>query len=131
MPITFTVTKEDILRSKVLNPGWYKAKITKVSQEPAKSDGGESTNTWVDLSVVSGPLQNDGSSPTDVPVRRCFSEKAPGFILPFLKALNTKVEAGGGQFDLERSVGREVMVYIKNREWQGSMQNDVADFRAV
>lgn len=130
MPLTFTVTREDMLRSKVLDPGWYKVKVKKVSQETAKSDG-ESTNTWVDMTVIGGPNQQDGTLPVDVPVRRCFSEKAPGFIVPFLTAMGAKIDQAGGTFDIEKAVGKELLVYVANRMWEGSLQNDVKDFKPV
>lgn len=128
MALTFKVTREDMLRSKVLNPAWYVAKVVKVWQETAKSDG-ESTNTWIEFSILSGPDQEDGSKANDTPVRRCFSEKAPGFILPYLKACGTQVKEGGGDYDIEKSVGIVMELYIVNRMWEGSMQNDVKDFR--
>jgi hypothetical protein len=128
MPLNFTVSREDILRSKVLDPGWYKARVTKVTQETAKSDG-ESTNTWVDFVVLAGPAQKDGSSPKDVPVRRCFSEKAPGFIVPYLTACGASIKAEGGQYDIEKSIGKEMNIYVANRMWEGNLQNDVKDFR--
>lgn len=129
MPMTFVVTRTDMLRSKVLDPAWYKVKVTKVSQEEANTDS--SMNTWIDFVVLSGPAQKDGSQPVDVPLRRCFNEKAPGFIVPFLSACGTKVGENGGNFDIERSVGREMFVYVKNRLWENNLQNDVADYRSV
>ena len=131
MPLFIKVTETDMLRGRVLVPGWYKARIEKVSQEVAKSDG-ESMNTWVDMTVVAGPQQKDGATPEKTPLRRCFSEKAPSFAIPFLKALSKgNLPPAGGAFDVEKAVGREVMVYVKNREYEGNLQNDPADFRAV
>lgn len=128
--LKFIVTEEDMLRSKVLDPSWYRAKVVKVTQETAKSDG-ESINTWVDFTVLAGPQQKDGTSPVKTPVRRCFSEKAPGFIVPYLKAAGATVKAEGGEYDIEKSIGREMDIYIANRMWENQMQNDVKDFRAV
>jgi len=119
-----------MLRSKVLDPGWYKARVTKVWQETAKSDG-ESTNTWVEFVVIGGPAQKDGSSPNDVPARRCFSEKAPGFIIPYLTACGAAIKQEGGEYDIEKSVGQEMSLYIKNRMWENNLQNDVTDFKAL
>jgi len=127
----FQVTREDMLRSKVLDPGWYPVIIKKVSQEKAKSDGGQSTNTWIDMTVLGGPDQQDGSRPNDTPLRRCFSEKAPGFIIPYLQACGASVKTEGGNYDIEKSIGKKIQAYVKNRLWEGNLQNDVVDFRAL
>ena len=119
----FQVSREDMLRSKTVEPGWYKARITKVSQEAAGTDG--STNTWVDFIITQdGPFK-------DVPVRRNFNEKAPGFIVPFVTALGTKVGENGGNFDIELSKGKEMLIYIKNGMWTNRPQNNVEDFKSL
>src|SRR5690242_13962949 len=109
MPLIFKLTREDMLRSKVLDPGWYRVKIKKVYQKIANDN--ESMNTWVELVVVAGPAQRDGSKVVDTPLKRCFSEKAPGFIVPFLQALGVTVTENGGDFDIEKTVGRELLAY--------------------
>lgn len=120
--LPFTITPEDMLRDKVLDPGWYPAKVKEVSQEPAKTDG--STNTIVDLTVASGP--NAG-----VPLRRYFSEKAPGFALNFIRSLGVALGPQGGTVDLSKAKGKVVEVYVKNETWEGRLRNSVEDFRAV
>ena len=129
MPIPFTVTREDLLRSKTLDPGWYKATIKKIWQEP--SNAGDSTNTWAEFSVVEGPAQKDNSNPQGTPLRRCFSEKAPGMIVPFLVAMGAKVTENGGTFDVEKGVGRDILVYNENKMYEGRMLNNVSDFKAI
>ena len=47
MPIKFTVTREDMLRSKVLDPGWYKMKVTRVWRFSAASSAPEIANTAI------------------------------------------------------------------------------------
>jgi hypothetical protein len=126
--LPFIITERDILRSKVLDPGWYKVRVDKVSQEPSADQS--STNTWIDLTTLDGPLQKDGSSPTKVPLRRCFSEKAPGFAINYIKACGGTVGAQGGTIDMKKSEGKTIMAYVANRLWDGNMQNDVKDFRA-
>lgn len=129
MAVKFTVTREDMLRSKILDPGWYRMRVKKVWQEA--SAAGDSTNTWVEFTVISGPAQKDHSDAKDTPVRRCFSEKAPGFIVPFLKAAGAQVAADGGDFDVEKSVGKEMGVYIENKMYENKPQNNAADFKAA
>lgn len=129
MPLFFQVTREDMLRGKILDPGWYKAKVTKVSQDP--SNAGDSTNTWVNFTILGGPEQKDKSNPAETPVRRCFSEKAPGFIVPFLAACGAQVGQNGGNFDIEKSVNKEMLIYVGNKMYENKPQNDVSDFKAL
>lgn len=125
--LKFTVTREDMLRSKIVDPGWYKAKVSNVTQEP--SNAGDSTNTWIHFTILGGPPQKDKSNIVDTPVRRCFSEKAPGFIVPFLIACGANVTEDGGDFDLEHARGKEMMIYIKTGMYEGKPQNNVEDFK--
>lgn len=120
MPLTFTVTREDMMRGKTVDPGWYKAIIKNVSQEPANTDG--STNTIVDFVVLEGPFK-------DVPLRRFFSEKAPGFIVPFLVACGAPVGEQGGTFDVEKCKGKTIQVYVINEMYNNRSTNKVEDFR--
>lgn len=122
MPLTFTITREDVLRGKIVDPGWYKCNITKTSQEPAGTDG--STNTWIDLTILEGPFK-------DVPLRRVFNEKAPGFAISFIVALGGKVTEEGGSFDMERAKGKQVLAYVKNGMYNNRPQNQVEDFKPV
>ena len=128
-PLTFVVTREDMLRSKTLDPGWYKAKVKRLWQEP--SNAGDSTNTWLEMIVIAGPEQKDKSNVADTPVRRVFSEKAPGMIVPFLKACGAQVGENGGNFDLNKCVGRELLFYNETRMWEGKPQNSAVDFKSV
>ena len=121
---TLVITREDLLRGKVLTPGWYKLTIKSVDEKAAGGDG--SMNTNVSL-VVSQPGEFEG-----VPLKRVFNEKAPGFAIPFIQALSgERISEEGGTFDLSNAVGREVYGYVKTRMWQERPQNDVADFLPV
>lgn len=122
MPLTFSISREDMLRSKVVEPGWYNCIIKGVSQEAASTDG--STNTIVDFVVIDGPQK-------DVPLRRYFSEKAPGFAVNFFKACGAQIGEQGATFDVEKSIGRKMQVFVKNEEYGGSMRNRVEDFRPM
>jgi hypothetical protein len=129
MPLKFIVTREDMLRGKILDPGWYKVRVSKATQEP--SSAGDSTNTWIHFTVLGGPEQKDKSKIVETPLRRCFSEKAPGFIVPYLVACGAKVNEDGGEFDVEKSVGKELMVYVKTGMYENKPQNNVEDFKAI
>lgn len=120
--LSFVITREDMLRSKVIEPGWYKVVIKNVTQEPAKTDG--STNTWVDMVITDGPSK-------DVPLRKNFSEKAPGFAVPFLAALGTSVGEQGMTVDMSLAKGKSLLVYVLNKSYNNQMQNSVEDFKSL
>lgn len=122
MPLTFTVSREDLLRGKTIEPGWHKMLIKNVTQEPASTD--QSTNTIIDFTVVDGQFK-------DVPLRRYFSEKAPGFIVPFLIACGAPVGEQGGTFDLERCKGKMILGYVINEMYNNRPTNKVEDFRPI
>lgn len=123
MPI-LVITREDLLRGKLVNPGWYKMRIKSIEDTAAGTDG--STNTNVSF-VITQP-----GDFIDVPLRRVFNEKAPGFAVTFIESITGKhLDPNGGSFDLSNSVGREVFGYIKNSMWQGRARNEVDDFLPV
>ena len=122
MPLSFVITREDVLRTKTIEPGWYKVIVKNVTQEPAKTDG--STNTWIDMTIAEGPNK-------DVPLRRNFNEKAPGFALPFIVALGGTISDQGATFDMERAKGKSLMVYVSNGMYNNKLQNNVDDFKAA
>ena len=123
MPMTFTVSREDMLRGKTVDPGWYKTIIRNVSQEPASTDG--STNTIIDLIITDdGPFK-------DVPLKRFFSEKAPGFAIPFLIACGAKVGEQGVTVNMEHCKGKTIMTYVGNGMYNNRPTNNAEDFRPV
>lgn len=120
-----TITQDDINRSKILEPGWYQTEITACEDTLAKSD--KSTNTTLSFKVLSGAFKG-------AIVYRLFNEKAPGFAIPLLKALGVEIgEVGesGREFDLDATVGRRIEVYVKNREYEGQIRNEVVDYRPL
>jgi hypothetical protein len=118
------ITREDLLRSKVVAPEWYPTEITKVDEHPSKA--ADSINWDVTLKILAPP-ECEG-----VTIIRTFNEKAPGFAVNFLKACGAKIdEATGGEFDMQAAVGRKVLTYVKNETWQGTMRNKAEDFRPV
>ena len=121
MPTPFGVSKEDILRSKIVTPGWYAAVVKSVAQKAAKTDG--STNTIISFKVVGGTY--DG-----VPIDTLFSEKAPGFAVPLMEALlGRKISPDGEQVDFEKAVGKEILIYVKNGMFNNRPKNEIEDYR--
>lgn len=118
----FKITQDDLNRSKVVEPGWYPVEVKDYTESVAKTDG--STNATIEMGILEGPFKG-------AVLYRLFNEKAPGFIIPFLRALGVDVPEDGGEFDLSATVGRRLRVYVKNEEWQGQIKNRVEDFRPL
>jgi hypothetical protein len=120
MPI-IGFTDRDILRGKVITPGWYRVKIEGVGEAPSK-DGG-STNYPVEATTLKNA--DDGSSDfTGVPLDWNFNSKAIGFATGFLAALGVDVKAGQ-RYDLANSAGKEIEVFVENDTYQGRLVNRV------
>lgn len=118
----FRVSQEDINRTKLVDPGlWYPCKVTGVSEK--LSAKGDSMNTTVDLLVTSGPFAG-------VIFYRLFNEKAPGMVIPFLKAFGVEV-VPDEEYDLNATIDRFVNVFVNHREYNGKMYNDVVDFKPM
>lgn len=112
-------TKEDLLRGKKVDPGWYNVKVTGVKPYEAKSDG--SQNWDVEMKIIGGPFEG-------VPVKKTFNEKAPGFAIRFAAAFGYKPSPDGGEIDLEKTVGRSLKIYIKNDMYNGRPTNKIEDY---
>ena len=117
-----TITEEDLLRSKIVTPGWYKAVVKDINQEQAAD--GQSLNTIVDIIVT-----EDGEF-KGVPLKRYFSEKAPGFSVTFFEACGAKI-AAGSSYAWEPCKGKTLQVYVINGEYRGRKTNVAEDFRPV
>lgn len=123
MPARFSVTREDQLRSKTVQPGWYPCVVKEVEQKAAKTDG--STNTNVTFVITGGPF--DG-----VPVMRVFSEKAPGFAISFIQAIiGRPIKPEGEDFDFDAAKGKKINVYIVNEMYQNRPVNRAEDFQQL
>jgi hypothetical protein len=117
------VTREDMLRSKTVKPGWYRATVKRVGEKPAKTDG---STTWpIDFTLLSeGEFQG-------VPVSTVFSEKAPGFAIKFIEACGGKVGPDGGEMELSRAEGKELEIFIDNDLYDGRLTNKIKDYRSI
>lgn len=116
--------ERDLLRGRIITPGWYRVRIESVGEAPAKaSEKGPSTNYPVEGTVLfhgdSGDTEFAGT-----PVDWNFNSKAIGFAVGFLQAFGVEVKAGT-RFDLNSASGREVDVYIENDTWQNRTVNRI------
>lgn len=123
MPV-ISISEKDLLRGKIITPGWYRVKIASVGEAPAKaSEKGPSTNYPVEGTILfngdTGDTQFAG-----FPLDWNFNSKAIGFTIGYLEAFGVEVKAGT-RFDLKSSEGRELDVFVENGEWQGRLVNRV------
>lgn len=118
--LRFQVTPQDVKRSKIVRPGWYLAKVTKVALEDAKD--GQSKNIVLDLEGLEGEA-------TGVPFKTWVSEKAPGLAVPIIRAFGGQVsEETGSDFDFEACMGQTVRIEIITDKYQGRPNNKINDW---
>ena len=126
MPMSFSITKEDLMRSKAVKPGLYLLTIKNISQGPGKNDP-SSTVTTIDFEIkdsTAGDKEFIG-----VPVKHWISEKAAGYASGFFEAVTGKKITDGMQVpDLAQLIGRDVKGYIKNDIFNGRPTNKVDGF---
>lgn len=123
MPVV-SFSDRDLLRGKVITPGWYRVRVESVGEAPAKaSDKGPSTNYPVEGTVL---FNGDNGSVefVNTPIDWNFNSKAIGFAVGFLKAFGVEVKSGV-RFDLKSAEGRELDVYIENDTYQNRLVNRV------
>lgn len=114
-----TFGQDDILRAKLLTPGWYPVRVTKFSEEQASTDG--SALYVYELKVEGGPFGG-------VPLRSQISEKALGMGIEFLESCGFEVKPGV-PLELDKCVGKKIDVFVQRGEWKGKANNQVAQFR--
>lgn len=123
MAIPVSFSPEDLLRGKIITPGWYLAKIKSVGSKPSK-DGG-STNYPVEF-VLLKEADSGSEEFSGVPVTGNFNSKAMGFSQGFFKALMGGAELESGKnYDIEAAQGEMIEVFIENDQYEGRMVNRI------
>jgi hypothetical protein len=112
-------SKEDLLRGKLVDPGWYRSKVKSVEEKPSSTDSSQNWN--VEFLII-------GTAFEGVPVKRTFNEKAPGFAVDFLMQFGWKPDANGGSLDLHKTEGKTVKIHIINDNYQNRMTNKIDGF---
>ena len=121
MPIV-EITARDINRSKVVTPAWYRVRIEGVGEAPSKA--GDSTNYTIDGTILFN-AEDKTTTFADVPTPYWnFNTKAKGFMVPFFEALGGTVEPGS-RFDFNNAIGKEIDVFIENKDFEGRMVNNL------
>lgn len=114
-----TFGNDDILRAKLIQPGWYPILVDKYEEQAAGTDG--SALYVYSIKVLGGSF--DG-----VPVRYQISEKAMGMGIDFLEACGVEVKAGVA-IELDKMVGKKLEGFIQRGEYNGRGNNQLTQFR--
>lgn len=118
---TFDVTPEDMVVGKAVDPGWYQVMIADVKDSFAKTDNSLLTTI---ITKIVGPKEEG------VKLYLRFSEKAKGFVVPFVEALTgQKMGKEGGKIELNAALtGRQLEVYVSRGEYKGKPTNEVTAY---
>lgn len=121
MSPVISFSDKDLLRGKVITPGWYIVRIDQIGEKLAKNQ--ESTNYLVEGTILGNA--DDGSTEfANFPLEWNFNSKAMGFAVGYFKALGFEVEAGK-RYDLAATAGKQLKVFIENDIYEGRTVNRV------
>lgn len=128
MAIRMNITPADVKRSKIIQPGWYPFLITDIKEEPSADK--KSVNVVLDLEGKEGDAEG-------VPVKHWFSEKAPGFAIPFVRATGGRVTEEEGidpNYDFAAQRGKVVMGHVitsRGKDGTQPPRNSIDDWAPV
>ena len=124
----FDFTAEDVARGAILQPAWYNLQVKKVEDGIAKSSGKPKVD--VHLVCMDGK-DHEGNDVPNVPLQVTFSPEYPSFAINFCNALGAGIGKDGkkGVNITPDLVGKRLMGYVKNDQYEGRTVNKVADYR--
>lgn len=124
MGIAVKFSADDLKRSEVIDPDWYRVHINSVTAKPSKDQG--SINYLVDGTILFNASNGDKKYANYKTPRWSFNSKAMGFTQGYFKALNGgQALAADQEYDLEYGVGKEIDVMIENGEYNGALQSQI------
>ncbi len=127
MPI-ITFSEQDILRNKIVTPGWYKVRVDRVGTKPAKGDNPETTTIWPIEGTIIKNAENGSEDFAGVPTPAGWNfndnPKAKGFMIGFFNSFGYEVKPGG-RADLAAAEGKELEVFIENDNYEGRVVNRI------
>ena len=117
-----------------LDPEWYEVEIAKVPElDKAKTSGNPVIK--VEMDVIGGPEQKDGSQPEG---RKLFKTipmtgEGAGILVNFLEAFEVEYEKKGNKvlFDTDDCLQARAQVKVRHRTYEGEKQPDVRRFRRL
>lgn len=121
MPILEFSTRE-ILRSKIVEPGFYRVKIESVGEKPSKT--GDSINYPMEGTILFN-ADNGDTKFRGVPIDWLFNSKGQGFIIPFIQAVTGEEVQAGKRIELKAAENQEVDIFITTGMWNNRPKNEV------
>lgn len=120
-------TREDLLRSKIITPAWYRVHIDNVEGKLSKA--GDSTNIAVTGTILYN-ADNGSKEFADVIIGGIpawfFNTKAKGFMTGIIRAIDPSTEIiEGFRFNENALIGKEIDVFVDNEMYEGVMRNRV------
>ncbi len=130
MPV-IDFSQDDLLRGKLVTPGWYVVELGAFTQKLAKS--GESNNYIFEDSKIVKNAETGSEEFAGVPLNILFSghPKAKGFMVGFFSALGADIKPGS-RLNLENAAGKQIEVFVDNDIYEGRTVNRINhQYRAV
>ena len=115
-------SERDILRSKVIQPGWYRVHIDSVGESLSKD--GNSTNWPLEGTVLFNADTGDKEFAGCPAPYWNFNSKARGFMIGFFASLGVEVKKDS-RFELNNVAGKELDVFIENDTYEGRLVNRI------
>lgn len=113
-------TPADILKGKLLDAGWYGAKIVKVADDWSPSADKQSSNLKVTYEI-----KGTGGKEID----HTFNSKAIGMMIPLLSAIKGhEIKPEAMEFDSKELLGKDIDVNVIQDTYNGMLNNKVTGY---
>lgn len=116
----------DILRSKLLDPGWRSWQITKVD-EPRPSEDKNALNYDITFVLIDATPDLNGKE-----IKRTFSSKAMGMMIPLVQAVRgqkaAEVKIESFEFDMQELLNKKIDGFCKVDVYMGNSNNKVEEY---
>ena len=124
-----TFSEDDILRNKIVTPGWYVVKVERVGQKPSKGDNPDTTTIWpIDGKIIKN-ADNGSEEFAGVPTPAGWNfndnPRAKGFILGFVACIKGSEVKPGERIELAAAEGKMLRVFIENDTFEGRVINRI------
>lgn len=117
-------TEKDILRSKIVTPGWYRVRVVATGEKVAKS--GVSVNHMMEGVIIkhadTGATEFAG---VPTPANWMFNSQAIGQAVGFVEAVAKQKVTPGMRVNLEDTVGKELDIFFDNGTYNNQIQNQI------
>jgi hypothetical protein len=128
MPI-IEFSEQDLLRNKIITPGWYVARVDQVLTKPAKGNNPETSTIWPIEGTVIKNADNGSVEFAGVPTPAGWNfndnPRAKGFIEGFLRCVMGSDVKPGVRYELKAAEGKELEVFIENDTFEGRVVNRI------